>query len=333
MGNGNIKGKDASAQIEKKMQEAAADAANNHSLLLLGAGESGKSTLLRQMRHIWGKQFQTKERQNYQKIMWANVTESIQILCKQSKVLSQDNNINECEVDEKNKEKVEFALKLNKGDLPIFDEKIYQCFETIWNDKGIKNTLLHRDKYYILDSAEYFLNNMKKYIGQDYVPTFDEICHCRVRTTGIKKEMFLFNKVLFTVFDIGGQRSERRKWLTVCDNVKAVIYVSSLAGYNQVIFEDNKTNRLIEAWNAYDKSVNHDSFKKINIILFLNKCDLFDIMIKDIPFTTCPVDDYKDPPNDKDAVIKYIIKQFQKRTVGFDTGSRSIYPHITCATS
>ena len=63
-----------------------------------------------------------------------------------------------------------------------------------------------------MDSAEYLLNNMKKFVGNDYVPTFDEICRCRIRTLGIKHEEFVFNKVMFRVYDVGGQRSERRKW-------------------------------------------------------------------------------------------------------------------------
>jgi len=280
------------------------------------------------MRHIWGKQFQTKERHNYQKIIWENVTECIQTLCEQSIKLK----IEECETDEKNKDSITFALKLNKSNI-LFDDKMYQIFQTIWDDEGIKTTLLHRDKFYIMDSAEYFLNNMKKYVGKDYVPTFDEICHCKVRSTGVKSENFVFNKVLFTVYDLGGQRSERRKWLNVCDNVKAIIYVTSLAGYNQVIFEDGKTNRLMESFNVYDQYINHESFKKINIILFLNKQDLFDQMIKNIPFTVCPCDDYKDNPNDRDSVIKYIIGVYQKKTFGFDTGKRSIFHHITCATN
>eukprot|EP01083_Nonionella_stella_P198618 729099_1 len=225
MGNQNGKKDKTHHEIEKKMQQAENDEANNQSLLLLGAGESGKSTLLRQMRHIWGKQFQANERQNYQKIVWMNVTECMQTLCKESLRLSEE--IKECEIDEKNKDTLEYVLKLNKDNLPILDENIYESFDTLWSDQGLKNTLLHKDKFYIMDSAAYFLNNLKKYVGSDYIPTFDEICRTRTRTTGMKHENFVFNGVLFTVYDLGGQRSARRKWLTVCDNVKAIIYVVS----------------------------------------------------------------------------------------------------------
>ena len=108
-----------------------------------------------------------------------------------------------------------------------------------------------------------------------------------------------------------------------------------MAGYSQVIFEDNKTNRLLESFDCYEKFINHDSFKKINVILFLNKKDIFDQMIKNIPFTVCPCD-FKNTnknPNDPDAVIEYIVKSYQSKTAGFDTNSRSVFPHVTTATN
>eukprot|EP01084_Bolivina_argentea_P087446 157941_1 len=190
---------------------------------------------MRQMRHIWGKQFQTKERQSYKNIVWENVIECMKILCQQSVALKESS----CQIDEKNEESFNFVQKLHKTTKP-FDQTILKHFETLWKDEGIRNTLARRDQFYIMDSAEYFMENLKKYVGDDYVPSFDEICRCRIRTLGIKHEEFVFNKVMFRVYDVGGQRSERRKWFSQFDNCRAIIYVCSLAGYHQVIFEDNK---------------------------------------------------------------------------------------------
>lgn len=47
----------------------------------------------------------------------------------------------------------------------------------------------------------------------------------------------------FCVVDVGGQRSERRKWIHCFDDVKAIIFVVALSGYNQVLFEDPTINR------------------------------------------------------------------------------------------
>ena len=36
-----------------------------------------------------------------------------------------------------------------------------------------------------------------------------------------------------SVVDVGGQRSERRKWIHCFDDVRAIIFLEGLAGYNQ----------------------------------------------------------------------------------------------------
>jgi len=37
---------------------------------------------------------------------------------------------------------------------------------------------------------------------------------------------------------VGGQRSERKKWIKCFDDVKAVLFIVNLGGYNSVLFED-----------------------------------------------------------------------------------------------
>ena len=36
------------------------------------------------------------------------------------------------------------------------------------------------------------------------------------------------------MFDVGGQRNERRKWIHCFDNVTAVIFVTAISEYDQV---------------------------------------------------------------------------------------------------
>jgi G-protein alpha subunit len=38
---------------------------------------------------------------------------------------------------------------------------------------------------------------------------------------------------VYSVVDVGGQRSERRKWIHCFDDVRAIIFLEGLAGYNQ----------------------------------------------------------------------------------------------------
>ena len=80
---------------------------------------------------------------------------------------------------------------------------------------------------------------------------------------------------IYEIFDVGGQKNERRKWMHFFDNTAAVIFVAALSGYNQLLWEDNRNNRMREAIGLFRGIVNLDVFKHSHIILFLNKSDLF----------------------------------------------------------
>ena len=46
--------------------------------------------------------------------------------------------------------------------------------------------------------------------------------------------------------DVGGQRSERRKWIHCFENVTSIIFLVALSEYDQILFEsDNEARRRI----------------------------------------------------------------------------------------
>lgn len=72
-------------------------------------------------------------------------------------------------------------------------------------------------------------------------------------------------------FDVGGQRSERRKWIQCFDDVTAVIFVTALSGYDMKLFEDQLVNRIHESLTLFDAICNNKFFLNTAMILFLNK--------------------------------------------------------------
>jgi hypothetical protein len=50
---------------------------------------------------------------------------------------------------------------------------------------------------------------------------------------------------IFEMYDVGGQRNERKKWIHCFDSVTAIIFVAALSEYDQVLFEDASTNRYV----------------------------------------------------------------------------------------
>uniref|UniRef100_A0A1I8BDC2 G-protein alpha subunit n=1 Tax=Meloidogyne hapla TaxID=6305 RepID=A0A1I8BDC2_MELHA len=47
------------------------------------------------------------------------------------------------------------------------------------------------------------------------------------------------------VFDVGGQRSQRKKWIHCFDDVRALIFVTAMSEFDQVLMEDGTTVQII----------------------------------------------------------------------------------------
>uniref|UniRef100_A0A7S2Y0R1 Uncharacterized protein n=1 Tax=Fibrocapsa japonica TaxID=94617 RepID=A0A7S2Y0R1_9STRA len=109
----------------------------------------------------------------------------------------------------------------------------------------------------------------------------------RVRTTGIVVTDFSEPPYNYNIVDVGGQRSERRKWIHCFDDVKAIIFLVGLSGYNQVLFEDNTQNRMHESLQLFSDVVSNPIFKDTPMFVFLNKKDLFEEMIRTVSLKNC----------------------------------------------
>lgn len=44
---------------------------------------------------------------------------------------------------------------------------------------------------------------------------------------------------VFSMFDVGGQRSERKKWIHCFENVTSIIFCVALSEYDQVLLEES----------------------------------------------------------------------------------------------
>merc|ERR1712013_482986 len=93
-----------------------------------------------------------------------------------------------------------------------------------------------------------------------YIYFEDDILNVRCRTTGITSKVFSIQNARLNVFDVGGQKSERKKWLALFADVKAVIFVVALSSYNEVMYEDSRCNYMDDALEIFEETMNHRSF-------------------------------------------------------------------------
>lgn len=102
----------------------------------------------------------------------------------------------------------------------------------------------------------------------------------RVRTTKVSETVFTIEGSPYSVYDVGGQKSLRAFWVPYFDDVQAILFISSLAGYDQQMVEDTKTNRMTDAIHLFEIVSNHKLLRNVAIILFLNKVDLLERKIQ-----------------------------------------------------
>lgn len=62
--------------------------------------------------------------------------------------------------------------------------------------------------------------------------------HSRLRTTGITETLFELGQINFRMMDVGGQRSERKKWIHCFEGVQCLLFMVALSGYDQCLVED-----------------------------------------------------------------------------------------------
>jgi GTPase SAR1 family protein len=172
------------------------------------------------------------------------------------------------------------------------------------------------------------LNNIERIAALGYVPTVDDLLRCRAKTTGIQELSLVQGKNKFVIIDVGGQRSERKKWVHCFEDVTAIIFFVALSEYDLCLYEDDTTNRMHESLKLFDEICNSKWFEKIPIILFLNKKDLFESKIKSKNITVA-FPDYTGAQN-YDEASKYIEEQF--RSLNENAEEKAVYSYFTCAT-
>merc|ERR1719443_592088 len=182
--------------------------------------------------------------------------------------------------------------------------------ELLWKDAGVEEAIERAAEYQLNDSTRYFWERVDAICAADYKPTEQDVLRARVRTTGIVQQNFQIKDKKYTMFDVGGQRNERRKWIHCFDNVTAVIFVTAISEYDQVLYEDENTNRMDEALILFEQICNHPSFKKTSMILFLNKRDLFEAKLKKKDMTCWrKVPELESAGHDYDKNVAYIKQQ------------------------
>uniref|UniRef100_U3JKZ4 Guanine nucleotide-binding protein subunit alpha n=1 Tax=Ficedula albicollis TaxID=59894 RepID=U3JKZ4_FICAL len=289
---------------------------------VLGTGESGKSTFIKQMRIIHGSGYSDEDKRGFTKLVYQNIFTAMQAMIKAMDTLKipykcENNKVHALLVREVDVEKVS-----------SFENPYVDAIRSLWNDPGIQECYDRRREYQLSDSTKYYLNDLDRIADSTYLPTQQDVLRVRVPTTGIIEYPFDLQSVIFRMVDVGGQRSERRKWIHCFENVTSIMFLVALSEYDQVLVESDNENRMEESKALFRTIITYPWFQNSSVILFLNKKDLLEEKIM-YSHLVDYFPEYDGPQRDAQAAREFILKMFVDLNPDSD---KIIYSHFTCAT-
>ena len=297
-------------------------------ILILGTASSGKSTILKQMKILHKNGFSTIERKHYNSLVVGNLTESmhgiIDIINATPELQFRDHTSRiksvyfEAMVDELLRGNYEITIDI----VPLIrellkDPVIMRCFKK------------YRHLVPNAEAAEYFFQQIDRICLIGYLPTNQDILHTRLATTRPTEFEFEYDQLSLMMVDVGGQRTERNKWVHCFEGVHAVLFCVSLDDYALDLKEDATTNAMQESLRVFAWAINNKWLHTKPIVLFLNKKDLFERIIKYVSIS-CSFPDYSGAAFNYDDGITFIKQMYLAKDAQLN---RRIYTHVTCATN
>jgi len=322
---GKSRKQDAAAMaIEQELRENQKVQRRAMKILLLGTGDSGKSTFARQLANM-AKKMTPAQTQTYAAILRENCLGGAQLLIQAARTW-----------------KIQLPQELEEPinvitEAETLDPKVAEQIDLFAQNPLIQKLLAKRgDEIQFQGGTEgvkFYFANATRFAKPDFTPSFEDTLKARNKTSGVIETVFEVEGTTFTLVDVGGQRSERKKWLHCFSTVTAIIFLAAINEYDMLLEEDSNTNRLVESLKLWKALSSSDFFLKTPFILFLNKSDLFKIKMETVPLAVIFQDwetFIKQPAIAKldsfEQGWRFIAKQYENHF-----GGSSFYAHVTCA--
>ena len=273
--------------LTKLLARATREDSYKKKLLFLGTGASGKSTFMKQIIQNYGTGFSDDEKTWWKRKAATNVIEALQILCEES-ISMKDDPEYKCNADDDDdfydgyKRLRDIVTKSkSKSQTLIFNSLDAKVIYKLWKHPLIQFGYDNRGHFpFDFGDIEYFFHRVSMLADPEYQLSHADITYVRSKTNGVYEQTVTIEGVNFTFIDVAGQRSSRNKWIACFSDVTAVIWVSALDNYNEVLFENENVNAMDDALEAFEWAVTHPMLEKPIFALFLNKIDSLEKKIK-----------------------------------------------------
>lgn len=248
--------------------------------LILGSSESGKTTLLKYMRLFTDAGFDREERVDFAETNCTNIVQSVRV------ILDEMEFMNIPLEHQRNEQHATTVFIQASQPEERYSADVADAVTQLWADAGVQEAFNRRHKYQLTDNVAYFANHIQRVCAAGYIPSQEDILRSRVKTTGITETSIHLGDKILRVFDVGGVRSERKKWIRVIENVDSVVFTVDASAYCKRLVEDESANRMQEQLNLWQSTANGRWFTKTNFVLVFTKVDTLPETIELSPIAT-----------------------------------------------
>jgi len=314
-------------EIEKKNKDDYKDIGKEIRILLLGTGEAGKTTIAKQIQLAFVGDLSVEDRLVDVPIIFKQVIKNLKTLIRESPHFNTTLTFDQERATRITQ--IKDSITDTKFFTDQFTPEVWEDIKILWSDKSIQETFNNSHKFILDDSTKYFLDKVDTLKSKSYTPNDMDYIRSRVKSTAVVEKMFNYKTNAIRVIDVGGQRSERRKWIYCFPDMMALIFCVAISEYDQTLREQIETKRLDETFKVYDEVVNNRFFKNKPIIVFLNKNDIFEDKMKKRHISTY----YPEFPSTASAadVIELLKKKF--KALDKFPNLRQITFYVTVATN
>ncbi|KAG6890507.1 hypothetical protein C0995_007706 [Termitomyces sp. Mi166 len=228
------------------------------------------ATQVKQMRLIHKLPFSPQEIESFRQLVFENLTRGMKYLLD----AMEDMELKVAEENIPHVDLIENAPDLR--DSEPFPMPYFEPLKSLWEDTNVQKAWERGNEAALPENLLYFFSSLDRLFDPEYIPVEQDIIRCRARTIGITETTFELRDHQMLMVDVGGQKSERRKWIHCFQDVTSILFLVSLSGYDQCLVEDRDANQMQDAMTIWDSICHSQWFKSTSIILFLNKNDLFE---------------------------------------------------------
>ncbi|KAF8644243.1 hypothetical protein AX16_008598 [Volvariella volvacea WC 439] len=217
---------------------------------------------------------------------------------------------------------------------------LYACANAmyeLWKDPHVQRTLREKEVR-LEESSGFYLHDIMRITALKYIPTDADILKARLKTTGALEHSFTITTgdnrgAEWIFYDVGGTRNQRQAWAPYFEDVNAIIFLAPISAFDQFLAEDPTVNRLEDSLLLWKAVVSNKLLAKVNIVLFLNKCDLLQAKLEAGVKLNQHMPSYGDRSNDYKSVSHYFRNKFGALHQSFTPNrERELFIHFTTVT-